>query len=198
MQFVPAYFPSIDYFAQLVNHSVTFCIHSHYQKQTYRNRCSIYGANGKLNLCIPIKHSKSGNHQQDIDVQIHYENDWQKNHWRSIESAYRSSPFFEFYEDELSAVFFQTEEKLVQYNLNLIQCISDWLSTEIQYTLSKSYIPLTKKEEELIKAKGIRENKHPSYTQVFHNKHGFINNLSILDLVFNLGPSSKTYLEQIA
>lgn len=198
MQLIPAYFPSIHYMAELVKQPVIFCVHAHYQKQTYRNRCAIYGANGKLNLSIPIQHSKTGSHQKDIDVKILTTSDWQKKHWRSIASAYRSSPFFEFYEDELSAVFFQEEKKLYQFNLNLIECIAQWLSIDLDYDLSNAYIPLTQHEEQLIKAKGGPEINFSSYTQVFGDKYGFIGNLSILDLIFNLGPSSRTYLEQNA
>ena len=197
MQLIPAYFPPIYYIAQLIKQPVTFCVHAHYQKQTYRNRCTIYGANGKLNLSIPIQHLKTGQHQKDREVDILSETNWKKNHWRSLAAAYRSSPFFEFYEDELSAVFFQNESKLYQYNLNLIECIAEWLSVDIEYTLSNAYTPLTHEEEQLIKAKGTPEIKLPSYAQVFDNKYGFITNLSILDLIFHLGPASTSYLEKI-
>ena len=108
MQFVPAYFPSIQYVKALIKaKEVTFTLESNYQKQTYRNRCSIYGANGKLNLTIPIQHTKRDGHQKDKAVKIMWEENWQKLHWRSLSSAYRSSPFFEFYEDELKEVFFK-------------------------------------------------------------------------------------------
>ena len=102
MQFVPAYFPSIQYVKALLKaKDATFTLESNYQKQTYRNRCSIYGANGKLNLTIPIQHTKRDGRQKDKVVKIMWEENWQKLHWRSLSSAYRSSPFFEFYEDEL-------------------------------------------------------------------------------------------------
>ena len=86
MQLIPVYFPSIDYVAQLIKQPVTFTLEAHYQKQTFRNRCSIYGANGKLNLSIPIQHTKSSGHQKDQEVKIKWNEKWQQNHWRSLES----------------------------------------------------------------------------------------------------------------
>ena len=80
--------------AALMNDSsVNINLHCHYQKQTYRNRCKIYGANGPLNLTIPISHTKSNEHQKDGNVKIMWEQDWQKQHWKSLTSAYRSSLF---------------------------------------------------------------------------------------------------------
>lgn len=197
MRFIPAYFPSITYVAKLVQQPVLFCVHSHYEKQTYRNRCNIYGANGILKLSIPIEHRKSGIHQKDIDVKIKEQEDWKKNHWRSLEAAYRSSPFFEFYEDELAQVFFTKKDKLMDFNIDLLNCIFDWLSVEHQYLLSEKFIPLTAEEQQLILAKKITQKNIPSYTQVFDSKHGFISNLSILDLIFNLGPESRSYLDNL-
>ena len=197
MHFIPAYFPSITYMANLVQQPVVFCVHSHYQKQTYRNRCNIYGANGKLSLSVPIEHRKTGEHQKDHDVMIKEQEDWKKNHWRSLESAYRSSPFFEFYEDELAEVFFTKKEKLMDFNIALMRCVFDWLSFEDQSIFSERFIPLAAEEERLIIAKKSQPLTIPAYTQVFESKHGFISDLSVLDLIFNLGPESRTYLDHL-
>ena len=92
-------------------------------KQTFRNRTETYGPNGKLKLTVPIVHTKSNHRQLDKSVVIHYENDWQ-NHWKSLESAYRSSPFFEFYEDDFYPFYHQKFEKLMNFNICLIKIIS--------------------------------------------------------------------------
>ena len=198
MQFIPAYFPSIQYIGALIKaKEVSFTLESNYQKQTYRNRCSIYGANGKLNLTIPIQHTKRDGHQKDSSVQIMWEENWQMLHWKSLTSAYRSSPYFEFYEDELKEVFFRQPKKLMDYNIDLLECILSLLEIDLSYSFKESYSPLTPLEESLINAKKQSTISQPVYQQVFATKHGFIPHLSILDLLFNLGPQSIDYLEQL-
>ena len=176
--------------------AVKMNLHCHYQKQTYRNRCTIYGANGRLNLTIPIQHTKAKQHQKDGEVKIMWEQDWQKQHWKSLESAYRSSPFFEFYEDELQEVFFQRPKSLMKYNLNLLQCLMEWLGLDIDLEFADEYKPFNEEENQLIQAKKETVVALPPYTQVFENKHGFLSNLSVLDLIFNHGPESSIYLEK--
>ena len=198
MQFIPAYFPSIQYIGALIKaKEVSFTLESNYQKQTYRNRCSIYGANGKLNLTIPIQHTKRDGHQKDSSVKIMWEENWQILHWKSLTSAYRSSPYFEFYEDELKEVFFRQPKKLMDYNIDLLKCILSLLEIDLSYSFKESYSPLTPLEESLINAKKQSTISQPVYQQVFATKHGFIPHLSILDLLFNLGPQSIDYLEQL-
>ena len=198
MQFIPAYFPSVQYIGALIKaKEVSFTLESNYQKQTYRNRCSIYGANGKLNLTIPIQHTKRDGHQKDSSVKIMWEENWQMLHWKSLTSAYRSSPYFEFYEDELKEVFFKQPKKLMDYNIDLLKCILSLLEIDIPYSFKESYSPLSSLEESLINAKKQSSVSHPVYQQVFATKHGFIPHLSILDLLFNLGPQSIDYLEQL-
>ena len=198
MQFIPAYFPSIQYIGALIKaKEVSFTLESNYQKQTYRNRCSVYGANGKLNLTIPIQHTKRDGHQKDSSVKIMREENWQILHWKSLTSAYRSSPYFEFYEDELKKVFFRQPKKLMDYNIDLLECILSLLEIDLSYSFKESYSPLTPLEESLINAKKQSTISQPVYQQVFATKHGFIPHLSILDLLFNLGPQSIDYLEQL-
>ena len=198
MQFVPAYFPSIQYVKALIKaKEVTFTLESNYQKQTYRNRCSIYGANGKLNLTIPIQHTKRDGHQKDKAVKIMWEENWQKLHWRSLSSAYRSSPFFEFYEDDLKEVFFKQPEKLMDFNIDLLSCIFSLIETDLSFSFKEDFSPLSPLEESLINAKKESTISYPVYQQVFATKHGFIPHLSILDLLFNLGPQSLDYLERL-
>ena len=104
----PTYYPSIEQMAAIAQaKNVVFEAQDNYQKQTYRNRCYIAHTNGTLLLNIPIKHSKGGNRQKTKEVVVENAFPWQKEHWRSIQNAYRTSPFFEFYEDELHPFFTQ-------------------------------------------------------------------------------------------
>jgi len=194
MQLIPTYLPSINYMSHLVKYPCIFSTQCNYQKQTHRNRSYIYGANGKLGLTIPIHHTKKNGHQKDCEVRIKWEENWQKQHWKSLESAYRSSPFFEFYEDDLKSIFFVESEFLMDYNYQLIENLCDWLEVDFPNQKTNIYQPLNPREEQLILAKNKADILLNRYPQVFETKHGFISNLSILDLLFNLGPESSTYL----
>lgn len=193
--FIPAYLPNIQYMARLVTEEkIAFINNKHYQKQTFRNRTEIYGANGKLKLTIPIVHHKTKAHQLDGKVAIHYDNKWQKDHWKSLEAAYRSSPFFEYYEDDFYPYYHQNFEKLMDFNIVLIEKILSLLDAEVNIL---RMVKVEKEFSDLIIAKKKVKKDNPHYHQVFQSKHGFINNLSILDLIFNLGPQSLEYLRQV-
>ena len=190
----PAYLPSIRYMAWIVaKKEITFVLTNHYQKQTYRNRTEIYGANGKLNLTIPISHNKNQKNQLDRDVNIFNDSSWQRDHWKSLESSYRSSPFFEFYEDDLYPFFHEKYLKLMDLNMALIKKIFSLLEIVIKFKKTNKYDEFS----ELINAKQKTIYKIPIYHQVFNSKYGFINNLSILDLIFNVGPESNNYLKKL-
>ncbi|HRN44994.1 MAG TPA: WbqC family protein, partial [Flavobacterium sp.] len=101
----PSYFPSISHFAAMAqSETITFEVEDNFQKQTNRNRAYIYSPNGIQMLNIPIKHSKESR-QKTKDIKIETDFDWQKQHFKSLEAAYRSSPFFEFFEDDLRPIF---------------------------------------------------------------------------------------------
>ena len=190
----PAYLPSIRYMAWIVaKKEITFVLTNHYQKQTYRNRTEIYGANGKLNLTIPISHNKNQKNQLDRDVNIFNDSSWQRDHWKSLESSYRSSPFFEFYEDDLYPFFHEKHLKLMDLNMALIKKIFSLLEIVIKFKKTNKFDEFS----ELINAKQKTIYKIPIYHQVFNSKYGFINNLSILDLIFNVGPESNNYLKKL-
>ena len=190
----PAYLPSIRYMAWMAaQNEVAFVKTNNYQKQTYRNRTEIYGPNGKLKLTIPILHKKNQIHQLDSEVEIYQESSWQKIHWKSLESSYRSSPFFEFYEDDLYPFFHQKQRRLMDLNISLIKKIFSLIDIEIVIKNTKEIYEF----RELLDAKKNSVYKTPIYNQVFNSKHGYINNLSILDLIFNLGPDSNFYLKKI-
>jgi hypothetical protein len=175
---------------------------SFFRKGTYRNRCHIYGANGLLRLSIPLK---KGKHQRSTlqDVQISYDHEWQKLHWDSLCSAYRSSPYFEYYEFELQPIFETPFPLLKDFNRALSTTLKKLLGLQGNWHYTEQYSAEYEAEivdyRELIhpqKDKNPIEDqfKYPEYIQVFSSKLGYIPNLSILDLLFNLGPDSRNYL----
>lgn len=194
----PTYFPNIAHFVAMANAKhVTFEIEDNFVKQTYRNRTYIYGANGKLTLNIPVIHSQK-NRQKYKDVKIFNADNWQNLHWKSLLSAYRTSPFFEYYEDELQPLFNVKADYILDFNLKCFEVICDCL--QLQLNTSKTEIFHKNVENKtdfrhLVNAKRETPQRFENYTQVFANKHGFIPNLSILDLLFNEGPNALNYLE---
>lgn len=195
------YLAPIEYYSVLLkSSSVIFEVIEHFQKQTYRNRCCIYGANGKLNLIIPVKHS--GERTFLKDIKITNENNWQKIHWRSFEAAYRTSSYFEFYEHIFAPYYEKKYEFLVDFNFALQEEVLKILEGEIKSEKTISY------EKEYGDAKDFRNYFSPrpgnknrllftEYPQVFSNKFGFIHNLSIMDLIFNQGPEARDYIKNL-
>jgi len=195
----PTYFPSISHFAAIVQaEKVTFEMEDNFQKQTNRNRTYIYSPNGIQLLNIPVKHSKIA-HQKTKDIQIENDFDWQKQHFKSLEAAYRSSPFFEFFEDDLLPIFEKKHSFLMDLNLEVFELITRCLRMKIEYTTTTEYIHEIKANEIIdfrYLANGKKDqSQFESYTQVFDDKFGFINNLSVLDLVFNEGKFAVDYLK---
>ena len=174
-----------------------FEMDDHFLKQTYRNRTFIYGANGKMLLNIPVIHTQK-NRQKYRDVKIFNEDKWQDQHWKSLLSAYSTSPFFEYYEDDIKPLFKTKTDTILEFNLKCFETICDCLQLELHITKNDVY----QKDLEgvtdfryLVNAKKAFHKPFEPYTQVFQDKHGFINNLSILDLLFNEGPNAINYLE---
>jgi hypothetical protein len=199
-----AYFAPIGYFA-LLQHSENVLLEKfeHYQKQTYRNRCTIYGANGPLSLTVPVT---KGNVIKIYtkDIRIDYSSNWVKIHYKAIESAYNSSPFYQFYIDEIGDVWHKTHNFLYDLNFDLLALINDLTKTQVKLSGTKEYLPsapegfIDFRNITKIKTKDISDVYHyPHYMQVFESKFGFIENLSILDLLFNLGPDTGLYLSQV-
>lgn len=194
----PAYFPSIATFVAIVKaEGVVLEIQDNYQKQTYRNRCYIYGANGKLQLSVPVVYSQK-NRAKYAEVKIANEYNWQDIHWKSLESAYRTSPFFEFYADELEPLFTETFDTLLEFNMKCFAVVCDCLQLDLTFSKTESFDKSPQNINDLRALVDAKKEKHhafENYTQVFSNKHGYINNLSILDLLFNEGPNAQFYLE---
>lgn len=196
----PAYFgPISQYVAMIKAKEVVFENDDNYQKQTYRNRMYIYGANGKLLLNIPIKHTgNKSNHQKYRDVRIENDFPWQKQHWKSLETVYRTSPFFEFYEDDFRPLYDQKFEFLIDFNYRCFELAQECLQIEIAYKKTNEFFLHPKNMINgrfLINAKKEQPIQFKSYTQVFQEKFGFLNDLSIVDLLFNEGPNALNYLE---
>ncbi|OYX23524.1 MAG: hypothetical protein B7Z06_10110 [Flavobacteriales bacterium 32-35-8] len=194
----PTYFPNIAYFVAMANaDEVVFEIDDNFLKQTYRNRCYIYGANGKLALNIPVIHTQK-NRQKYKDVKIFNEEKWQNHHWKSLLSAYRTSPFFEYYEDELQPLFQEKADFILDFNFKCFETICECLQLELNTSKTEvfqKHIENTNDYRYLVDAKKEYLKPFETYNQVFQEKHGFINNLSILDLLFNEGPNTLNYLE---
>ena len=193
---VPPYFGPISCWKQIINSNILWDVHQNYIKQTFRNRTFIHSANGLQILTIPVKHSKIKFSM--LDAKIDNSIAWQKNHWRSIQSAYSSSPFFEFYRDSLEGIYIKEYTYLTKFNFDLINLILEWTDIEMKSELSKSYIIQYKNSLDL--RKNIENKKYSSsenimYKQVFSDKNGFLNDLSIIDLIFNEGPNSISYLK---
>jgi len=192
----PTYFPSISQVAAMVQaESVTFEMEDNFQKQTNRNRMYIYSPNGIQLLNIPIKHSETP-HQKTKDTRLETAFDWQKQHFKSLEAAYRTSPFFEYYEDAISTIFTKKHTFLMDLNYETIEIVSKCLGVSFGNNKTTEYFhEVTDYTDFRYLANGKKDTTVlESYTQVFEEKHGFINNLSILDLLFNEGRYAKEYL----
>jgi len=194
----PTYFPNIAHFVAMAKASkVIFEMHDNFVKQTYRNRTYIYGANGKLALNIPVVYSQK-NRQKYKDVKIFNEVNWQDQHWKSLLSAYRTSPFFEYYEDELHHLFTDKFEFILDFNLKCFKIVCECLQLDLKVLETQTFhkeIDNAADARTLVNAKKEATQHFEAYTQVFGDKHGFISNLSILDLLFNEGPNATNYLE---
>lgn len=195
----PTYFPSISHFAAILQaEKITFEVEDNFQKQTNRNRAYIYSPNGLQLLNIPIKHAK-GTHQKTKDLQIDSDFDWQKQHYKSLETAYRSSPFFEFFEDDIRPFYEKKHKFLLDLNFETLGIVTKCLRIKLDYTNTTEYIQdidssLTSDFRYLVDGKKDTSS-FERYIQVFEDKHGFINNLSILDLLFNEGKFTVDYLK---
>ena len=190
-----AYLAPISYYAILLQDpNCRIELHEHFIKQSIRNRCDIYGANGRLRLSIP-KERKGSSKTIIENLKISYRNNWQKQHWNTIESAYNSSPFFEYYKDELKPFFEEKEEYLVNFNSKLQNAILSMLQ---QGNIIKNTTEYLHKGDFFdLRNYTWKLKNQEKYDQVFMENQGFIPNLSILDLLFNLGPESIDYLHNI-
>ncbi|NQU35175.1 MAG: WbqC family protein [Bacteroidetes bacterium] len=201
-----AYLPPIEYMA-LIAHSKNVIIEKEesYPKQTYRNRCRIMTANGILNLTIPVLKT-NGNNTKTKDIIVLNNDRWFINHWRAMCSAYSGSPFFLYYKDDIEHFFTGEYDNLLIFNTTLLNKICEIIGLDFNVLYSDSFlVPDIENYDNMrldyrysISPK-IESNPviFEHYTLVFSNKFSFTPNLSILDLLFNLGPETKGYLDNV-
>jgi len=204
------YFGPIQWYQKLYRYD--HCLIEQYdsfQKQTYRNRCVIATANGVQALTVPVEHQANSqepkaNGQFVKDLRISDHNQWRRVHWNALQSAYSESPFFEYYADDLHLFFEQKYEYLLDFNEAIRQKVCELIDIHPQVTYTTDYASSVSHQSSAITDfRDVINAKHPQadaeftpkeYWQVFQHKHGFLPNLSILDLLFNLGPESIFYL----
>jgi len=201
----PLYFGSIQQFTAIAKAtSITFEMHDNFQKQTYRNRTFIATPEGPLLLNIPIKHTSKGKrgtreraHQKYKDVRIENDFPWQREHWKSIQIAYRTSPFFEFFEDDFAPLYEKKYLHLMDFNLDTFEILKDAMGIEIPVNYTEIYEKEVRGMEDyrhLANAKNNSSFQNERYTQVLEKHHGFLPNLSVIDLLFNEGTNAFSYL----
>jgi hypothetical protein len=193
-----AYLPNVQYFSKLLQDEIIIEQHENYLKQTYRNRCEILTANGIMSLSIPVKHSAAK--IKIKDVQIDYTDCWQKLHWRTINTAYRSSPFFVYYTDDFLPFYCKNEKFLFDFNCKMLDKLIELTGLKIKTVFSDNfYLNYNMDFRYSISPKNKADNPefYPvPYYQVFSNKFGFQSNLSILDLLCNEGNNSYSIIKR--
>ena len=192
------YLPPIMYFNKLVRHKqdILFERYEHFPKQTFRNRAVIHSPNGKLDLIIPIAKG-TGQHTSIKDVKISYDFNWQRLHWQSLQTSYRRSAYFEYYEDDLVELYEKRWDFLFDYTEHILAILLRQLKLDITDRFTADY------EKVYTNLTDFRTSIHPKvdstfihkpYFQVFEERNGFLPNLSIVDLLFNQGPQSLSFL----
>ncbi len=197
--FSTAYLPPVEFFSYAsVSEKIMIEACENFRKQSYRSRCYIYSANGKLPLCIALEHSRRSR-LPIKDVRISYALPWNKMHWKAITSAYNKSAYFLYYCDDFEKFYSGTYKWLIELNHDMLcVCLKLLkLNKEIVYSeiFQKKYIDTTDFRN-LINPKIKSSIDFPAYTQVFETKYGFIDNLSIIDLLFNCGTESLDYIKK--
>ena len=190
--FPSAYFPCISYLkAYLVHEKRSIELFEHYPKQTLRNRCDIATSNGKLRLSIPIK-KPFGSKSLMKDILIDQNAQWQKEHWRSIRTAYAGAPYFEEYANDIEALINTEHRHLISLNASILEFIYQVL--DLTYVKEETSEYLTSTIHDFRAYDFGKQKTSPGYIQVFNESHGFIKDLSILDLLFNEGPFIRNWI----
>lgn len=193
--FSTAYLPPISYFKALLRFdAIQVEAWESWQKQSYRSRSYIYGPHGAMMLNIPIKHNESKSRMGTVEIS--YETAWQNTHWQAIKTAYGSSPFFEVLGPELEPFYQKEINRLIDWNTELLRLMLNWLQVSPNLSFTENWHPDLDNDfrESFHPKRKANENFEP-YPQVFTDEHGFIPNLSVIDLLFNEGPAAFDYLK---
>lgn len=197
-----AYLPPVQYFSKLYASPCIYLeTYEHYVKQTYRNRALIAGPNGVQALTIPVEHEYS-KRPATRDIRLSDHGNWQHLHRNALQSAYEGSPYFEYYADDILSIYDREHRFLVDFNADFLHTICDLLNLKPNLLQTEAYA-----DAQALGAEDFREAIRPKishsidktfrsveYYQVFRQKHGFLENLSIIDLLFNMGPESRLIL----
>ena len=198
------YFGPIQWYQKLYRYDQTLIEqYDSYQKQTYRNRCVIATANGLQALTVPVEHDTLNIKNEILkvkDLRISDHNNWRRIHWNALQSAYNESPFFDYYADDIRLFFEKKYEFLVDFNEAIRQTVCNLLDIHPQVSYTTDF---SRQPSDIDDYREVINAKHPQpdedfqprrYWQVFEGKHGFQANLSILDLLFNMGNEAVFYL----
>jgi hypothetical protein len=193
-----SYLPSIDYISTLLRYDrvlIEAC--ESYPKQTYRNRCRIASAGGVQTLTVPVE-KPEGRERQTRDIRISDHGNWRHIHWNALVSAYNLSPFFEYYADDFRKFYDRKYKYLLDYNTELLSLICSILGVNVSTGITDCYAPLVENDyrNTLTSRNQIVGIQYKPYYQVFARKNGFISNLSIVDLLFNMGNEAIIVLQQ--
>ncbi|MBC8592629.1 WbqC family protein [Oscillospiraceae bacterium N12] len=199
-----AYLAPVEYYTKLLTYDRIFIEqHDHYMKQTYRNRCTIAGPDGEIALSIPtVKPDSLKCPMKDIRISDH--GNWRHLHWNSIESAYNSTPFFEYYKDDFQPFYEKKYEFLADFNEELCNLVCELIDIQPVMERTSDYkTTFTPDEYDFREAIHPKKDYHLTdpefiprpYYQVFEARNGFRPNLSIIDLLFNMGPESLLILK---
>ncbi|MDD2411557.1 MAG: WbqC family protein [Bacteroidales bacterium] len=200
-----AYFPSIEYMACLTKASRVFIEkHETYPKQSLRNRCYLAGSQGVQMLSIPVVKTL-GNNTPVEKIQIDESQDFRSHHFKTIQTLYSSAPFYDYYIDFVKADIFNPENNLIEYNLTILKRLMSFLEIKVNINFTDCF---QKNKNDKFDLRFVLSHKTAygtfsiinsvqTYSQVFSDRNGFFANLSVIDLIFNEGPSASTILKKI-
>jgi hypothetical protein len=198
-----AYLPPVEYFVYLTGFGkAVIDLNETYHKQTWRNRCTILSGNGPVNLVVPVE-KPFGNHTPTHEIIISNHAKWNQNHWKTISSAYRSAPYFVYYSDMVRMILLEQDfKKLPELNNKILLGICQETGIQIETEFTQTFIPISDNKYDLRFVLSPKANQQmlrlkPWY-QVFEDRYGFCQDVSILDLLFNIGPDTNEYLHEMA
>ncbi len=194
--FPTAYLPSIQYISLfLKTDDVSIELFETYCKQSCRTRCDVITANGIQTLTVPVV-KVNGNHTLTKDIEISYKESWQQVHLRCMESAYRKSAYFDYYFPYFEKIYKQRFNTLVELNDFCLKTILKIIKVKKEYSYTEDFEKIIDNSDYRIflSKNGTNKTEMKPYYQVFADRHGFISNLSVIDLLFNEGPASVNYL----